>query len=91
MTEQNISEGSNVLKKGVPACEGDVAEYLDGFTARYPVSEVIGGLDRVSSLKVLGVGEAIIDEYQYCETMGKSGKEPVLAARYLSNERFAGP
>jgi bifunctional ADP-heptose synthase (sugar kinase/adenylyltransferase) len=36
------------------------------------------------------MGEAIIDEYHYCETMGKSGKEPILATRYLHSETFAG-
>lgn len=40
--------------------------------------------------RVLVVGEAIVDEYLYCETIGKSGKEPILAARYLEEERFAG-
>jgi bifunctional ADP-heptose synthase (sugar kinase/adenylyltransferase) len=39
---------------------------------------------------VLVVGEAIIDEYTYCEAIGKSGKEPVLASRYLGADRFGG-
>lgn len=47
-------------------------------------------MEKARSLRVLFVGEAIIDEYQYCETIGKSGKEPVLAARYVSAEKFAG-
>ena len=33
----------------------------------------------------------IIDEYVYCETLGKSGKEPVLVSRELSTERFMEP
>ena len=32
--------------------------------------------------------QAIIDEYQYCETIGKAGKEPVLVARHMSTERM---
>ena len=47
-------------------------------------------LEKARSLRVLFLGEAIIDEYQYCETIGKSGKEPVLAVRHLSSEQFAG-
>ena len=41
-------------------------------------------------LRVLVVGEAIIDEYQYCETLGKSGKEPILAAQFVRSEKFVG-
>jgi rfaE bifunctional protein kinase chain/domain len=36
------------------------------------------------------VGEAIIDEYQYCDTLGKSGKEPILAAQFVRCEKFIG-
>jgi bifunctional ADP-heptose synthase (sugar kinase/adenylyltransferase) len=36
------------------------------------------------------VGEAIIDEYQYCDTLGKSGKEPILAAQFVRSEKFVG-
>jgi rfaE bifunctional protein kinase chain/domain len=39
---------------------------------------------------VLLIGETIIDEYHYCETMGKSSKEPILAVKHVSAEKFAG-
>ncbi|MBZ0187823.1 MAG: hypothetical protein K8F91_16375, partial [Candidatus Obscuribacterales bacterium] len=44
----------------------------------------------MKALKVLVIGEAIVDEYTYCEALGKSGKEPMLAIKCLSEERFAG-
>jgi rfaE bifunctional protein kinase chain/domain len=47
-------------------------------------------LDRMSSLRVLVIGDTILDEYQYCEVMGKSSKDPVLAVKYQSNDMFAG-
>jgi len=43
-----------------------------------------------SNLKVLVIGETIIDEYIYCEALGKSGKEPVLVLRDLYKERYIG-
>lgn len=39
---------------------------------------------------MLVIGESIIDEYNYCEMLGKSGKEPILAVKELATERFAG-
>lgn len=51
---------------------------------------VKAAFESARELRVLVVGETIVDEYLYCETLGKSGKEPILAARYLSEERFAG-
>jgi bifunctional ADP-heptose synthase (sugar kinase/adenylyltransferase) len=41
-------------------------------------------------MKVLVIGEAIIDEYHYVQSMQKSPKELLVATRYLREEYFAG-
>lgn len=68
----------------------EVTDYLKGFGSRHSAGEVLGHLEDIASLKVLVIGESIIDEYQYCEAIGKSFKEPMLALRRFSTERFAG-
>lgn len=68
----------------------DVREYLAGLIQRFSADDILATLKRATQLKVLCVGETIIDEYHACEVMGKSGKEPVLAARYLEMDKFAG-
>ncbi len=47
-------------------------------------------VDELKSLKVLVLGETIIDQYVFCEALGKSGKEPVLVLRELRMEQYAG-
>jgi len=47
-------------------------------------------VDELQNLKVLVVGETIIDQYVFCEALGKSGKEPVLVLRELNMEQYAG-
>ena len=47
-------------------------------------------VDEMKSLKVLVVGETIIDQYIFCEALGKSGKEPVLVLRDLEMDQYAG-
>ena len=51
---------------------------------------MLAPLRAAEDLRVLVVGETIIDEYTYCEAIGKSGKEPVLASRFLGADRFGG-
>ena len=41
-------------------------------------------------LNVLVIGETIIDEYLFCEALGKSGKEPVLVYNEKNTERYLG-
>jgi len=89
-TEDVVFSSSNLLNRYFGLFPEGTERFLTEFSASHSSDEILGYLDRASSLKVLVLGEAIVDDYQYCETLGKSGKEPVLAARYLSSERFAG-
>jgi bifunctional ADP-heptose synthase (sugar kinase/adenylyltransferase) len=45
---------------------------------------------KTADLKVLVVGDAIIDEYRYVTPMGKSPKENLIATRFETAETFAG-
>ena len=36
------------------------------------------------------IGETIIDQYVFCEALGKSGKEPMLVLRNLKTEEYLG-
>ena len=44
----------------------------------------------LNDVKVLIIGETIIDQYLFCEALGKSGKEPVLVLRDIETEQYAG-
>ncbi len=65
------------------------ARLLD-MRAAFPIGTITQRLDSLKELKVMVVGEVIIDEYVFCEALGKSGKDPMLALKYLSRERYAG-
>ena len=89
-TEDITFSSSSLINKYLPVVPKEVREYLSRFSERYSVSDVLQYLQNAQSLKVLVIGETIIDEYQYCESIGKSAKEPILAMRYLSTDKFAG-
>ena len=89
-TDDIVFSSSNLINKHLPVFPPEVSNYLEAFSQRHPTDEVLEILERARSLKTLVVGEAIIDEYQYCEQMGKSAKEPILAVSYISTDKFAG-
>ena len=89
-TDDITFSSSNLINRYLPAYPKEVGEYLSEFSRRYSIEDVNGHIENTRSLKVLVVGEAIIDEYQYCQLIGKAAKEPILAAQYLSTEKFAG-
>lgn len=68
----------------------ETEEYLRGFRNKYTGEKVIQYLKDLSKLKVLVIGDAIIDEYHYCSAMGKSSKENIIPTKYINEEKFAG-
>jgi len=89
-TDDIVFSSSNLINSYLSGFKKEAREYLGGFSSRYSTREVLGVLQTAQSIKALVVGEAIIDEYQFCEQIGKSAKEPVLAVRYQWTEKFAG-
>jgi rfaE bifunctional protein nucleotidyltransferase chain/domain len=81
---------STLLNRHLSNFTPEINEYLNVFRSKHSIEDVTGFLNRAHGLRAVVVGEAIIDEYQYCETLGKSGKEPILAAQFMRAEKFAG-
>lgn len=89
-TDDITFSASSLLNKHFQVFPPEVKEYLESFSSRYSSADVLQYLENARPLKVLVIGETIIDEYMYCETLGKTGKDPVLATRQLHSEKFAG-
>lgn len=89
-TEDITFSASHLLNRFFPAFSKEVTDYIEQFKVRYPVDKVLGYLEKARPFKVLVVGETIIDEYQFCTAIGKSSKEPIIALRHNTTERFAG-
>ena len=64
--------------------------YLQAIEKRYPIEYIVESIEKLKKLKVLVIGDTIIDEYHYCVPMGKSSKEHLVVNRYTSEEMFAG-
>ncbi len=47
-------------------------------------------IDDFEKLKILVIGETIIDQYNFCEVLGKSGKEPMLTFKETKKDQYLG-
>jgi rfaE bifunctional protein kinase chain/domain/rfaE bifunctional protein nucleotidyltransferase chain/domain len=89
-TDEITFSSSSLLNQHMSMFPADVNDYLTEFRRKYTIEEITSFIGRARDLRVVVVGDAIIDEYQYCETLGKSGKEPILAAQFVRSEKFVG-
>jgi len=89
-TEAVSFSSSTLINRHLSSYPAEVNVYLEELRTAYTPPQIRAALDGLRGMRVLVVGEAIIDEYVYVDQMGKSSKEPVLAMRYASQEQFAG-
>jgi rfaE bifunctional protein kinase chain/domain len=88
--EDIVFSSSSLINRYIAAFSDECREYLELFRRLYSYDKILEELDKLRKLKVLVVGDAIIDEYVYCSPLGVSSKDPVLALLYQSRESFAG-
>ena len=81
---------SKIINEHLDVCPEEVRRYLRDMSQKYPMDTIIDHLNSAKKLKVLVIGDAIIDQYHYCESMGKSLKEHLVVSKYLGEESFAG-
>jgi rfaE bifunctional protein kinase chain/domain/rfaE bifunctional protein nucleotidyltransferase chain/domain len=81
---------SQLINAHVTKEKPETSTWLKNFRLKYSEKEILDWIKKVSTLNVLVVGEAIIDEYLICEALGKSSKDPVLAFRELTLEQQVG-
>ena len=81
---------SNLLNEHFNIFPSETKEFLKEFRSRWSGKEIQKQIASLSDLKVLVIGDAIIDQYHYTTALGQTGKGNVFAVRYDSEEQFAG-
>ncbi|MFA5392124.1 MAG: PfkB family carbohydrate kinase [Candidatus Paceibacterota bacterium] len=81
---------TNLLKNHFDIYPQKTKDFLKDFSLKYSAKDLIMTLKSLREMKVLLIGETIIDEYCYCKGMGKVPKDNLVATKYLNNEIFAG-
>lgn len=89
-TDEMTLSSSELLNSHFDVYRSETREWLNQIKRRYPTEEITGHLDQIRGSRVLVIGEAIIDEYFFCEGLGKSSKDPILAFKSLATEKYVG-
>jgi len=89
-TKGNIYSSSNILKSFTSILNDEQKKYLKEINKKFSFEDIKNSITKLESIKTLVIGEAIIDKYVFCETLGKSGKESMLALREIKTEEYYG-
>ena len=81
---------SNLINKFNQNFSSDQKIAINKIKKKYSFRKIREKIEDFKKLKVLVIGETIIDQYVFCDALGKSGKESVLALRDLNTEQYLG-
>lgn len=79
-----------IIKNFLDIYPEEIKSFLKSFSNKYSFQDILRKINNLQDLRVLLIGDGIIDEYHYCESLGKSAKAPLVVNKYLSHEVFAG-
>jgi len=81
---------SEIINDFLDVYPQNIRKFITEFRNRYNFQDIARQISTLKDTKVLLIGDGIIDEYCYCETLGKSPKSQLIVNRYVDQEVFAG-
>jgi len=89
-TDEITFSSSSLINTFIASYPDETKKFLQQFKKSYSLKNIIDYLRGLENIKVLVIGDIIIDEYHYCIGMGKTQKDNIIATRFVNNEIFAG-
>tara|TARA_Y100000590_G_scaffold260041_1_gene292102 strand:+ start:1098 stop:2621 length:1524 start_codon:yes stop_codon:yes gene_type:complete len=89
-TEDITFSSSSLINKYGNIYSQTQKSFIESLSINNKIKSIKDDLHLLKNLKVLIIGETIIDQYVFCEALGKSGKEPVLVLRDINMDQYAG-
>jgi len=90
ITDDVTFSSSTLINRYLDVNDPELQEYLSGARTRNALDQIYSAIGAIEDMKVLLVGDTIIDDYYYVTPIGKSPKENIIATLDEGRETFAG-
>lgn len=89
-TGGQVFSSTKLLNTAMAALPEDVRAYMEDFKTKYSMDGLRGWAERAGELKILVLGDVIIDKYTYCTVQGLMSKDMGYSAREQFTEEYLG-
>jgi rfaE bifunctional protein nucleotidyltransferase chain/domain len=90
LTDEIAFSSTHLLNAHFDVLSPEATAHLQDISQRWSAAEVIDALKSLRDLRVLVIGDAIVDEYHFCNAFGKASKSSAISAQYVRAETYAG-
>ncbi len=81
---------TRLINTALSGLSDEVRNYMEDFKTRHNMKEIRDYTDEIEKLKILVVGDVIIDKYTYCNVQGMMSKDMGYSARLSHSEEYLG-
>ena len=89
-TDEITFSSSKILNSSKIGVSENRHKIISSIKKKYSYEDIEKIINQLASSKCLVMGEIIVDEYNFCEPLGKSGKDPIMMFSSLYIEKYAG-
>ncbi len=89
-TDDIVFSSTKLINSYIDVYPARTRRYLENLRRDYTTDDVVDWMRKLEDIKILIIGDAIIDQYHYSKPVGKSSKEPVIVNKFLSEESYLG-
>ena len=85
-----VFSSTKLINQNFPVFPPGVKEFVKNFVQKYTFDDIRKIVDSLYELKVLVIGDIIIDEYIFCNVQGLMSKDRAFSSQYNHEERYLG-
>lgn len=89
-TSGQVFSSTKLINTALSGLSDDVKSYMEDLKSRYSMEDIRKYAETASGLKVLVIGDTIIDKYTYCDIQGMMSKDMGYSARLNHSEEYMG-
>lgn len=89
-TSGQVFSSTKLINTALSGLPDDVKDYMIDLKSRYSMRDIKEYAETASGLKVLVIGDTIIDKYTYCDMRGMMSKDMGYSARLRHSEEYLG-
>ncbi len=89
-TQTGLKSSTRIINAHLTNWNGDASRVIKSIRENRSLDDIVNIVNSFADMKVLVVGEPIIDTYTFCQSEALSSKSPTVSARFIKEENYAG-
>ncbi|MFP3153781.1 PfkB family carbohydrate kinase [Lachnospiraceae bacterium ZAX-1] len=89
-TSGEVFSSTKLINRALPSLPDEVKAFVGAFKRNYSFDDIKYYMEKIEHLKILVIGDVILDEYVYCHVQGLMSKDMGYSTRYKRSEQYLG-